>query len=236
MKPVERLLARGWQARLRLDFDSQDERTRLAARAHEGPLVVQKPLYPEGPSVCQVIIVHPPGGVAGGDELEIDVTAARGARVQATTPGAAKWYRGFDRAASQHTRLVLQSGSVCEWLPQENIVFDGAQADIGLEIALDEEATYCGWEFTCLGRPRSRAPFVSGTLRQSTRIARNGTPLFREQAVVEAGSPLLEGARYYWFFTGLMLVAAIAFVIWSQFYKGSTYIQGDATSEDGVVQ
>jgi POT family proton-dependent oligopeptide transporter len=52
----------------------------------------------------------------------------------------------------------------------------------------------------------------------------------------EAGSPLLEGARYYWFFTGLMLVAAIAFVIWSQFYKGSTYIQGDATSEDGVVQ
>jgi POT family proton-dependent oligopeptide transporter len=43
----------------------------------------------------------------------------------------------------------------------------------------------------------------------------------------QAGSPLLEGARYYWFFTIVMLVAAGIFVVWSQFYRGQTYIQGE---------
>ncbi len=43
----------------------------------------------------------------------------------------------------------------------------------------------------------------------------------------KAGSPLLEGASYYWFFTGLMFAAAVVFVIWSQFYRGSTFIQGE---------
>jgi POT family proton-dependent oligopeptide transporter len=43
----------------------------------------------------------------------------------------------------------------------------------------------------------------------------------------EAGLAILEGASYFWFFTGVMLVAAIAFVIWSQFYRGRTYIQGE---------
>jgi urease accessory protein len=191
MKPAEPLLAGGWRARLRLGFDREEDRTRLAVRAHEGPLMVQKPLYPEGPSLCQVIVVHPPGGVAGGDELEIDLTASPGAKVQVTTPGAAKWYRGFDRIATQRTRLALQGGSLCEWLPQEAIIFDGAHADLDHEVLLDDGATYCGWEFTCLGRPLSAAPFLSGRLSQCTRIVRGGVPLFRERAAFEAGAPML---------------------------------------------
>jgi proton-dependent oligopeptide transporter, POT family len=44
----------------------------------------------------------------------------------------------------------------------------------------------------------------------------------------EAGKKLLEGADYFWFFTIVMAVAAILYVIWSQFYRGQTYIQGEA--------
>jgi urease accessory protein len=192
MTAVEPLLASGWLARLRLGFDVLNGRSRLAERAHEGPLVVQKLLYPEGPAVCQAIVVHPPGGVAGGDELEIAVCAARGAQVQLTTPGATKWYRGFNREAAQRTRLSLQAGSLCEWLPQENIVFDGAQAGMRLDIELEASAVCCAWEFTCLGRPGSSAPFTTGSLTQSTRVFRAGVPLFRERAVLEAGGPLLD--------------------------------------------
>jgi POT family proton-dependent oligopeptide transporter len=41
------------------------------------------------------------------------------------------------------------------------------------------------------------------------------------------GAKILAGANYYWFFTGLMVATAVVFVVWSQFYRGQTYIQGD---------
>ena len=99
MKPVESLHASGWHAALELDFTGTAERTWLTRRRHSGPLLVQRPFYPEGNKVCQVVIVHPPGGIAGGDVLEIDISADRHACVQLTTPGAGKWYRGFGRKA-----------------------------------------------------------------------------------------------------------------------------------------
>jgi proton-dependent oligopeptide transporter, POT family len=43
----------------------------------------------------------------------------------------------------------------------------------------------------------------------------------------QEGRAVLEGANYYWFFTGVMFVLAVGFVIWSQFYRGQTYIQGE---------
>jgi len=46
----------------------------------------------------------------------------------------------------------------------------------------------------------------------------------------EQGVTILEGANYYWFFTGAMLVTAVLYVLWSQFYRGQTYIQGDPDS------
>jgi proton-dependent oligopeptide transporter, POT family len=41
------------------------------------------------------------------------------------------------------------------------------------------------------------------------------------------GVAILEGANYFWFFTGFMLVTAVVFVVWSQFYRGATFIQGE---------
>jgi urease accessory protein len=111
--------------------------------------------------------------------------------VQITTPGATKWYRGFEREAAQRVRLSLKAGSLCEWLPQESIVFDGARAGMQLDVELETGAVCCAWEFTCLGRPGSDAPFAAGKLTQSMRVVRGGVPLFRERGVLEAGHPLL---------------------------------------------
>jgi urease subunit gamma/beta len=119
---------------------------------------VQKALYPEGPRACQVIVVHPPGGVVGGDRARHRDALGAGSHVLATTPGAAKWYRAGTRAAGagscsrQDVRLHAGAGAALEWLPQETIFYDGASVMLEHEVELGAGATYIGSEILCFGR------------------------------------------------------------------------------------
>jgi urease accessory protein len=174
-------LETSWRARLALEFALQGKRTVLAKRGSDGPLVVQKPLYPEGEEVCHTIVVHPPGGIAGGDELSLEVKAEGHALL--TTPGAAKWYRSAGAWAKQTLQFEVE-GSL-EWLPRETIVFDGALADLRCNIALKEGASYIGWEVVCLGR------FARGRMRTETRITQEGRMLFVEKGEIEGGGRLM---------------------------------------------
>src|SRR4030095_9013902 len=139
------LSASGWEARLDLSSARTAPRAWLATRRYLGPLRVQKALYPEGPEICQAIIVHPPAGIVGGDRLAIAIDVGTRAHAQITTPGAAKWYRsaGVDAVAS--TKLAVGGGSVLEWLPQESLLFDGARAAITLRIEPAADARVVGW-------------------------------------------------------------------------------------------
>ena len=151
----------GWEARLELRFERERARTVLAARRHVGPLRVQKPLYPEGPDVCQVIVVHPPGGIVAGDSLVIRIDAGECAHVQLTTPGAAKWYRSPGPVARAETTVLVRAGAFVEWLPQDALLFNGARASIALRILLAADARFIGWDVTSLGRTESGERFAS---------------------------------------------------------------------------
>jgi urease accessory protein len=190
-----------WRASLRLDFADDAGCTRLVGRAHAGPLRVQKALYPEGPRACQVIIVHPPGGVVGGDRLAIDMDLGAGSRVLATTPGAAKWYRaGRDggEPSRQDVRLRAGEGAALEWLPQETIFYDGASVVLEHEVELGVDTPYIGSEILCFGRRAMGERFQRGQVRQRTRIRQAGRLVWHEQGRLDAaglGSPLgLRGA------------------------------------------
>jgi len=182
----------GWEAVLQLHF-AQNEvgETVLAHRLHKGPLVVQKPLYPEGRSVCHVILLHPPGGVAGGDSLAVEVIAGAGSHVLMTTPGAGKWYKGAGRSASQTLDFRAEKNTVLEWLPQESILFDGADAHWQTRVELDEGACYMGWEIVCFGRTASGEKFNRGGLRQKTEVFSQGKRIWGEYAAVEGGDAFL---------------------------------------------
>lgn len=174
-----------------LSYAVRGGRTVLAGRSHHGPLVVQRPLYPEGEAVCHTILVHPPAGIAGGDALSVDVSVGDGAHVLLTTPGAGKWYRSAGGRGSLVQRLEVGSGGVCEWLPQESIVFDGALGDLATEVSLRGDACFIGSEMLCFGRTGSGERFARGELTMRARIERDGRPLWLERGVVEGGEALL---------------------------------------------
>lgn len=183
----------GWQARLSLGFEARAARTVLAHRRHLGPLVVQKPFYPEG-EVCHVYLLHPPGGVVGGDELQLEVDVSAGARALITTPAAAKFYRSAGPLAIQRQRLRVASGAALEWLPQETIFFDGCEVDTTTQVELEAGASFVGWEMLCLGRPAAAERFETGRCRQRFELWREGRPLLIERALLEGGSELLQAA------------------------------------------
>ncbi len=200
--PPFTLPAAAWRAHLALEYERRavhgsehgSERTVLAARRHDGPLLVQKSLYPEGDSVCHSIIVHPPAGIAGGDSLEIDARIGAQGHALLTTPGAGKWYRSAGAWAQQRNRFVVDEGACLEWLPQATIVFDGALARLDTEVRLAADARYIGWEILCLGRAGSGERFARGQCVARVAVLRDGKPLWMERAGIAAGGLLMRSA------------------------------------------
>ncbi len=180
-----------WQAHLRLGFALHDGVSRLVERTHRGPLRVQKPLYPEGEAVCHAIIIHPPGGVVGGDQLAVDATVGAGAHALLTSPGAAKWYRANGHVSGQHIVLRAGSGAAIEWLPQESIFFDKACVRLRHEVELAVDASYIGCDIVCLGRSASGEIFNTGSISQQVEIRRGGKLLWWEQGVLAGGGALM---------------------------------------------
>lgn len=185
------LFTPSWHAELELGYARQGDATRPVLRRHRGPLRVQKHLYAEGPEVCQHIIVHPPAGIAGGDRLQIDARVDEGAWAQLTSPDAAKWYRARS-AASQQVNLRVAPGATLEWLPQETIVYAGAQAELTTRIDLEGDARLCYWDMVALGRPAAGERFDTGYFQAHLDIRRDGRLLWHERQRVVGGDGLLD--------------------------------------------
>ncbi|MGR5094075.1 urease accessory protein UreD [Vibrio maritimus] len=181
----------GWKARLSLGFVNRGDKTVLKHRSQQGPLAIQRPLYPEG-NPCHTYLLHPPGGVVGGDTLQIKAKAERGANVLITTPGATKFYRSENKYAKQRQILSVEKGARLEWLPQENIFFPDAHVRMDTQVHLEKDAQFLGWEMHCFGRPALNEGFSSGHLVGKTEIYLDGQRLLTEGLNVRGEDNLLK--------------------------------------------
>ena len=185
------LFTPSWHAELELGYGRFGDSTRPTLRRHFGPLRVQKHLYAEGPEVCQHIIVHPPGGIAGGDRLNICASVGPDAWAQLTSPGAAKWYRAAG-PAYQSLTLNVAAGATLEWLPQETIVFSAARAELTTRIELEGDARLFYWDMVALGRLASGERFEHGHFQSQLDIRRDGQLLWHERQRISGGDGLLD--------------------------------------------
>jgi urease accessory protein len=181
---------RGWRARLALGFENIAQRTQLTQRRHTGPLVVQRSFHPElrgEGEPCHVYVIHPPGGVASGDDLALEVDVSAGAHALLTTPAAAKYYRRGDAGVARVRQSFRVAGGTLEWLPQESIFYPDAAVELHSIVRLANAvptSRFIGWEIGCLGLPARAQDFGSGTLRQHVEIWQGERPLLLERVNV----------------------------------------------------
>lgn len=154
-----------WHGRLALHYRREGERTTALDR-HHGPLRVLQRLYPEGPGVCHHVLVHPPGGMVGGDRLEIEATLEAGAHALVTTPSATRYYRSTGALSSQQAALHVAAGARLEWLPLETLAYRGCNARNEVQLHLAPGAEAMGWDVLALGLPAAGQPFDSGRFHQ----------------------------------------------------------------------
>lgn len=158
-----------WHAALQLDYTREGARS-VARYRHDGPLRILQSLYPEGDAICHNVLVHPPGGLVGGDTLDIRLDVAPGAHGLVTTPGATRFYKSAGEPAVQAVHARLASGARLEWLPLEALAYNQCIAENRAVFELAPGAELMGWDITALGLPAAELPFVEGTFAQHLEV------------------------------------------------------------------
>jgi len=183
----------GWQANMNIGLEKRGERTVLADLTHSGPLRVQRPFYPEG-DTCHIYLLHPPGGVVGGDGIHLNVESRQQGHGLITTPGATKFYLSAGSTAEVNQVLHIGASSALEWFPQENIFFTGSKVRMDTLVDLDDDAIFMGWEISCFGRPVNNERFLRGRVDAKFAVRRNGVPLLTDFLRVHDASHLSAAA------------------------------------------
>lgn len=229
MLPSETFIPKEWLARLDLDFhvarsvNTAPEPATVPATAsvdaflqtnlkhrHLGPLRIQKALYPEGLALCHAIIVHPPGGIAGGDRLEVQLQSQARSQGLVTTPSAAKWY-GTDGVVPATQKIEIALEGQLEWLPQETIVFDRALVESEITIKAGATGAMLGWDHLIFGRHASGESFKTGRFMQSLRILFFKGLVWHDRLVLGGGDALFDspiGLRGHYAFATLWAILA----------------------------
>lgn len=140
---------------------------RVLAR-HQGPLRLLKTLHPEGPGIAHAVLVHPPGGLVGGDRLGIRIDVQPGAHLLVTNPAATRFYRSIGPEASQTLQATVQPDARLEWLPQETLAYRGCRGRNEMRFALHGQLI--AGELLALGLPESGEPFDTGEILQHLAI------------------------------------------------------------------
>jgi urease accessory protein len=184
--------ATSWQGKLELKFARRQDGTQLIYSHAQAPLKVQRPFYPEGPEVCHTVALHTAGGIVGGDRLSLNLTLQPQAHALVTTAAAGKVYRSNGSEAQQTIQVHVAEGACLEWLPQETIIFDGANYRQHLRVDLADGALWLGWEITRLGRSARGERFLQGEWRSHTQVFQEGRPVWVDPQWVQGGSAMLD--------------------------------------------
>lgn len=137
---------------------------------------------PAGGDPITAVLTTVSGGIAGGDEINIEINGEDGTDSLVMAQAAEKIYRAPDPAAARiDFTLRAGDGAALEYIPQETILFDGArlQRNTVLELAVPSAHVLAG-EIAVLGRGAMGEVLRDGTFRETWRVRIGGRTVWRD--------------------------------------------------------
>lgn len=238
-------LPSSWHGSLDLRYARKRSATEVVHAQSQAPLKLQRPFYPEGDEICHSVVLHTAGGIVGGDRLTQTIHLQSHAQAMMTTAAAAKVYRSNGQVATQQITLTIEAGAYLEWLPQETILFNGANYRQDVRVNLAPGGCWLGWELTRFGRSARGEKFITGEARSRLEIWQEGQPLWIDRQWFPAAAELFASpyglaeqpvvGSLVWF--GLPLSQGIISQIRQLWHQGN--LTGDAgvttTLGEGIV-
>lgn len=146
-----------------------------------------KILFPRRSSAALTgVLINTAGGVTGGDEFLLDATAGEGTELTLTTQAAERAYRALPgEVGCVRNRVRVKDGARLNWVPQETIIFQGADLDRRLDVEVSEASRLLLCEALVFGRTAMGEVLTSAKLRDRITVSRNGVPLFDDRIVIQ---------------------------------------------------
>ncbi|PSM50607.1 urease accessory protein [Chroococcidiopsis sp. CCALA 051] len=204
----EKTIPSTWHGNLDIVYALRNGKTQPISDRVQAPLKVQRPFYPEG-DICHTAILHTAGGIVGGDRLSINLQLQPRSQALVTTTAASKIYRSNGLQARQIVEIQIDEGACLEWLPQETIVFNGANYRQDLRVELAPGGSWLGWEITRFGRSARGEKFLQGEWRSYTEVWQQGQPLWIDRQWLPGEEAVLNSPHGL---AGHSIVATLAWI------------------------
>jgi urease accessory protein len=157
--------------------------TRIKDVFQRSPVRIMFP-RPSGDAVEEAVLINTAGGIAGGDRLEIGVTALANAAIAVTSQAAEKVYRALNEPARITTRLKACEGAKLAWLPQETIVFNWGRLSRETDIELSSGAELLALEWLVLGRAAHGEEMAGGHIKDSWRVKKDDRLIWADSFLI----------------------------------------------------
>ena len=160
------------KGKARCTFKMRNQKTVLDHLMQSGSFKVRFPKVKKDHSP-EAVLLNTAGGLTGGDILSFEGNLAVSASAIFTTQASERAYRSLSSEAHVDTKLIADSGSRIEWLPQETILFNGSRLERTFDVDLGVGATLLAHESIVFGRTAMGEVVEQGYFSDFWRVRRN---------------------------------------------------------------
>jgi urease accessory protein len=134
----------------------------------------------------EVVFLNTAGGLTGGDRLRYSIEVGPGAAVVATTQAAERIYDCGGDVSRVSVRFWVGWGARIDWLPQETIVYDGADLERSTRIDLAGNGACLALEMLVFGRQAMGERVLRLSLVDRREVWRDGRPVVIDPLRIDA--------------------------------------------------